>query len=85
MLDAHVPAGYYDSEEVDLRDNVWSRWHQVAQLAEDTSDSLAEVQGPFKRILNRDIREFVKVYDHLSCSMVLKRLDVAAVCTGIAG
>lgn len=60
MLDSHVPPGYFDGEESDLRANVWSKWQTLAQLAEDTSDQLAEVQGPFKRVLNRDIKEFVK-------------------------
>ena len=62
MLDAHLPAAYFESEELDLRNGMWARWQDLAQLAEDTSDQLAEVQGPFKRILNRDIKEFVKVF-----------------------
>ena len=61
MLDSHLPPNYLDAEEGDLRVNVWDTWHRLAQLAEDTADELAEVQGPFKRVLSRDIRNFAKV------------------------
>jgi dynein heavy chain, axonemal len=60
MLDAHIPVGYFDSEEMDLRSNVWPQWQSLAQLAEDTADKLAEVQGPFKRMLGKDVKQFVQ-------------------------
>ncbi len=61
ILDTHLPGGYLEKEELDLRSVIRKRWAQLSQLGEDVSDRLAGVQNTFKRQLAKDVKDFVKV------------------------
>jgi hypothetical protein len=61
MLDTHLPDGYLEKDELDLRSVIRKRWAQLSQLGEDVSDRLAGVQNTFKRQLVKDVKDFVKV------------------------
>ena len=60
ILDTHLPGGYLEKEELDLRSVIRKRWAALSQLGEDVSDRLAGVQNTFKRQLGKDVKEFVK-------------------------
>lgn len=58
ILEHHLPGGYMDKEEMDMKSIMRSTWRKLVDHAEEVADSLARIQGVYKKQLMKDLKDF---------------------------
>lgn len=60
LLDANLPGGITDKDEMDARIYLWSKWSTLIDLSEKIGKNLAVEQTQYLRTLKKDIKVLVR-------------------------